>query len=284
VTCKLTYAFADSTSSTTDGWTESFYIGVGSAEQALAIATAPGWLNERLAFLFPTYRLVSIRAQNVASRFDNRRQRFAASEGQGQYAAGVRLANQGEAPWTGVLLRLISGSDTARSMTVRGIASNIIGDNLEYSPVPQFRLKFDQWREDLTVAPNAYQLRKMSLLQTFVAPTTIAVQADRRTLTLTYGPGLAPALLVRGALVQLPGIQNATPTTGLFRVQATDGTTITLFPRRRLIYGTPTVPVSVRLMQFQYFPITDSDPIRGAERKAGRPSDQLRGRARARQG
>lgn len=283
MTCKLTYFFADNTSSTGSGWTESWYVGAGDANTALAVATAPGWLNERLAVLNPTYYLTSIRAQNVVNRFDSKRMRFTAATGIGQYGGAAGRANAvGDPPWTGVLLNLFGGTTTIRRFILRGIPDSQVDNNLEYSPSPRFRAALDTWRDDLSVAPNAYQLRHISLFQTWSAPTTITVQPDKKTVILSWAPGIAPAALTKGVVVQLPGIQNATPVTGFWRVHFFDGMTVTMYPRRRPIFGTPTVPSAVQQMQYTYTPISDTEVTRGAERRPGRPSDQLRGRARAR--
>jgi hypothetical protein len=284
VTCKLTYRFRDIASSTDDGWSEQFFIGSGDAETALAIATAAAWLNERLAFLMTTYMLASITAQNVANRFDNARMRFTQTTGVGQYREPGGRKLQGEAPWTGVLVNFKAGTSTAANKTIRGIVSTAIGDNLEYEAPPSFNTAFTTWLDDLSLAPNAYQIRKSNLGAGLTNPTSLTVQPDRRGVQLVYPAGTAPATLTPRAIVSLAGVQSASPVNGLWRVQSNDLTLVTLYPKRRTIFGVPSAPTVVKILTFTYFSITDSEIIRGAERKAGRPQDQLRGRARVRQG
>lgn len=282
MTCKLTYFFRDIVSSTDSGFSENFYIGSGDSQTALAAATAPGWLNERLAFLASSYMLTSIRAQNVTNRFDNARKRFNMATGVGQFAVGGRNQPVGEPSWEGVLLRLFGGTVTTRIATIRGIPDNVVGENLEYQPSAAFQRAFDQWRDDLTVNPQAYQLRHQVLGTPLATPTNILVGPDLRTLTMTYPTGTAPGVLAPRSLVKISGVLNAAPVNGIYRVQLNNGTQITLYPKRRNIFGTPLAPTVVQLVTYSYQDITDSDPIRGAERKAGRPFDQLRGRASVR--
>jgi hypothetical protein len=283
MTCKLTYRYRDVTSSTDDGWSEEFYVGSGDAAAALAIAVAPGWLNERLAWLASTYMLSSITAQNIANRFDNARRRFTNATGVGQYPVGGRAQAEGEAPWTGVLVRLLCGTTTQASKTLRGIASDVIGNNLEYTPPARFRTAFETWLEDLAEAPNAYQLRHQVLGAPLLNPTSITVLADRRSIQLVYPAGTAPGTLPPRTIIELKGVQGATPVNGLWRVQNNDSTIVTLFPRRKNIYGVPSAPATVKILTYTYPAITDGEVIRGGSRKAGRPSDALRGRARTRQ-
>jgi len=284
VTCKLTYFFRDVTSATDSGWTETFYVGNTDSESALSIATNPGWLRERLAFLASSYMLAAIRAQNTALRADNTRARYTSRTGVGLYPVGGRNLADGEAPWQGVLVEIAAGTNAVRRMVVRGIASDVIGNNLEYKPPPAFQQAFDAWRGDLGVQPNAYQLRKVTYGTTAPLPLSATVLADRRSMSLTYGPTLAPPVLVPKLVIKMVGIQNCSPTLGNWRVLSNDGTTVTLYPRRRILYGTPTAPLQVQPATAGYFQIDSVEPLRGGERRAGRPSDQLRGRARVRAG
>ncbi len=284
MTCKLIYRFRDITSSTDDGWSEQFFIGSGDSQTALSIATDPGWLNERLAFLCATYMLASITATNVANRFDSSRKRFTDATGMGQYRIPGARKISGEAPWTGVLVRFLAGTSVTANKTIRGIASDVIGDNLEYEAPPSFNTAFTTWLDDLASAPNAYQLRKSNLGSTITPlPTGITVQPDKRSIQLTYAAP-PPGALTPRTIIQLQGVQSASPINGLWRVQNVDGNNVYLYPRRKIIYGVPTAPATVKILTFTYVSITDTEIIRGGERKAGRPSDALRGRARTRQG
>jgi hypothetical protein len=284
VTCKATFFFRDITSSTDAGWTESFFTNAANASACLAAVIAPGWLNTRLAFLPSSYMLASVRAQNVATRFDNKRMRFNQRTGVGQFAVGGRNQPQGESPWQGVLVKLSSGIAVSRLFICRGLTSDVIGENLEYQAPARWDPLFTEWLGQLGDNPQAYQLRKANFGTPILNPTAVTVLVDHKTLQLTWPVGTAPFGLSPGTVFQLKGIQNATPVNGLWRVQGNDTTNVTTLPRRRTIFGTPTVPTTVKIVTYSYFNIDDAEIIRGAERAAGRPSDQLHGRSSARRG
>ena len=282
MTCKATWFFRDIASSTDNGWTESFYLAASDSTTGMAAVSDPAWLNQRLAFLPSSYMLSSIRVQNVASRFDNARRRYTNQTGVGQFPVGGRNQPDGESPWQGLLLRLRSGTDVIRNFTLRGLTSDVLGDNLEYQAPPAWDTAFQNWLRQLGTSPQAYQLRKMTLNQGYAPPVSITVLADRKTITLDFTGIGVPAALIKGAVFFIDGVQSATPFAGLWRVRSSGFNSVTCFPRRRTIFGTPTAGTGLRVMQFSYFTINGGVVTRGGERKAGRPFDLLRGRARAR--
>jgi hypothetical protein len=287
MTLRVTWYFVDTTSEVADGWTETFY-SPGSDPVAELRKVQPGsnLFNFRRSILSQDFRIVRIRAVDVTNRQLAWQQGVHGSGGVGQSGNLPNSSSNSAAVWTSVLVRLGTGGQGVRQFPLRGLPQGVIRDSTDFNPANgNWNIAFNAWRNAMTggginVNTYNYVLRRANPSDIAI-PTNVTITGNLRGLTLHYPPP-SPADALPGKFIVLTGIAGANNCNGRWKVSGNNGTDIVLKPRLTNIFGAPTVPARVQLMNWLYPTISSATPIRGMTRKTGRPSISLRGRARVR--
>lgn len=283
---KLKYGFKDADSPFSTSWSETFYIAAASADAALSVGILPANLNLRRAMLANSYTMQSVFAGDVSRLRNSREAAIPLGQGRGligDFDTGVDIS---EEPWDGVLVRLETGGDTnvTRSVSMRGIPTGVIVDNYRYLGGPIWATAFSDWSANFISSghpsPVPYLMRTL-IQPTAVNATGIAINDDKKSITITSFAAVNPSI-IKGSRVAVTGSFGVHFVNKIWRVKRVDGLQIITYPGQKLLFGTVTGPVQYQLMDWTYRPIGVATPIRGCERKTGKPASPLRGRSRGR--
>jgi hypothetical protein len=108
-------------------------------------------------------------------------------------------------------------------------------------------------------------------------PTQCDIIGDGKAIRLTWAA--RPVGLVDGSLINVKKVEDASSVNGRWRVQYTDATTATMFPKLTKMFGTPSTAVArVETVVLTFPNITSVIPERGVKLNTGKPSDAPHGR------
>lgn len=287
---KITYYFADTVSTASAGWTETFYLdGSATAAAALANATVPSFIGARLSSLASTYSLVRVRSVRApdntlpqGNRADSAEVRQLSTfwQGQANTGGGHAVLLTSEPPWDALLIRFVAGTISVRNFPLRGIPETAFLSGSNASDAAAISAAVRRFIAQCSQPGNSFQIRKALLQGTpaNVPAGGCTVGPDQRSLIINYTGGTTPTYPLR-ALISVKGVLNAGPANHLWRIQTFTGGILTTYPGRRQILGTPTGAITTQQILPGYNAITAGTVVRGMHRNTGRPSVALRGRA-----
>ena len=291
MTVRIIFEFKDNQSVVDAGWLETWYMDGTDPFGALDAWTTETAVRAVRGRLSSDYVLSRIATVVIGDRSKTADKTFTAAQGQGTYPVIAGQPSKGEQPWDAVKILCYSSGKAAllRNFALRGIPEGAIKNTTNYDPDPTFRDALNLWIRVATQTP-LFLVRKRGLILG-PNPTSMAVGADLRSLVLTYTVP-PPAAFVPKSLILLSGVLAAGPVNHIWRIRTVSDTTITTYPQRRVIWGTPNITGMVlNRVVFGpppdtnpggFIPVAQMIPQRGTKRNTGRPRLQLRGRARAR--
>lgn len=261
--------------SATYGWSENWFGNYPTLASGLVVAGLH--LPFRLALLLNTARCVGYSVRLMGAPFTSRSTVLPPPSGTGTQTP---LAGAGgEPPFSALYLQARSNGDRVRQVHLRGVPTEIIGSEGQYTPQAAFTVALNAWIANLIAA---FQVGVQSYSEDR-AITSIAIAGGTQQ-NLTVGYDGAAIAFVAGDLVQLSGVTSPRGVNKVMRVAVdASASPVTLGP-----YPFPLAGVWPGGGRFRKLDVWTAEalssvvPLRGGKRSTGRPSSLPVGRRKAR--
>lgn len=275
---RITYFFKDGKSA---GWTENFYAQGDSSEAVHSLFVRDALVNARLGFLAEQYFLGEVRTSNTDAARDSLVTAYSGNSGKGKFKTQQDWAlDPAEEPYDALLVRIEAGSTHRRQLYVRGLPTDVVAQNREYVPQPEFAANFKKWADIVKANGTPFRLRSLTFGDD-VVPFATTVSATGDSFSVSFGLNPVPTW-AKGDIIRVRRAVGVSNLNGMWKVDAVLSPVVYFKPHQRLIRGAIVGNPFLQKATEVFTAVTDVIPERGTSRKTGRPFDVLRGRARVR--